>query len=61
MPIRRLLEGLGLGPNENVCLSHERALHGPHLVDRTDPITEVVSNRTRAVRGNSECVARNLS
>ena len=47
MPIRRLLEGSGLGPDEVECLcrAYENALHTLHLVDRNDPVTEIVARK----------------
>lgn len=45
MPIRRLLEGSGLGPDEveNLCRAYDDALHALHLVDRNDPIAEMLA------------------
>ena len=45
MPIRRLLEGSGLGPDEveNLCRAYDDALHTLHLVDRNDPIAEMLA------------------
>ena len=47
MPIRRLLEGSGLAPDEvkNLCQAYDNALHTLHLVDRNDPITEMVARK----------------
>ena len=47
MPIQRLLEGSGLGPAEveRLCRAYEDALHGLHLVDRNDPVTEMVARK----------------
>jgi hypothetical protein len=44
MPIRRLLKGSCLGPDEveNLCRAYDNALHTLHLVDRNDPITEMI-------------------
>lgn len=47
MPIRRLLEGSGLGPDEveNLARAYDDALHALHLVDRNDPIAEMVARK----------------
>jgi hypothetical protein len=47
MPIRKLLEGSGLGPDEieNLCRAYENALHTLHLVDRNDRLTEIVARK----------------
>jgi hypothetical protein len=47
MTIPRLLEGSGLGPDEveNLCRAYEDALHTLHLVDRNDPIAEIVARK----------------
>jgi len=47
MPIRRLLEGSGLAPGEiNILsLAYDAALHRLHLVDRNDPVTEIVARK----------------
>jgi hypothetical protein len=63
MPIQRLLEGSGLGPNEVECLcrAYEDALHTLHLVDRNDPFTEMVARKIIEIGkdgGDSAEVAR---
>jgi hypothetical protein len=47
MPIRRLLEGSGLGSADvdNLCRAYEDALHALHLVDRNDPVTAIVARK----------------
>ncbi len=47
MPIRRLLEGKGLAPREIdiLSLAYDAALHRLHLVDRNDPVTEIVARK----------------
>ena len=44
MPINRLLANSKLGPDEieNLKLAFKQALRSLHLVDRDDPITEIV-------------------
>ncbi|WP_050421362.1 hypothetical protein [Bradyrhizobium tropiciagri] len=47
MPIDRLLQGSKLRPNEIECLSlaYARTLHALCLVDRDDPIAEIVAKK----------------
>jgi hypothetical protein len=47
MPIKRLLAGSSLGPEEIARLNdaYERALHAMCLVDRNDPLTEIVAKK----------------
>ncbi|MGY4174889.1 hypothetical protein ACVIHH_000180 [Bradyrhizobium sp. USDA 4518] len=47
MPIDRLLQGSKLRPEEIECLSlaYARALHSLCLVDRDDPIAEIVAKK----------------
>jgi hypothetical protein len=47
MPIKRLLTGSSLGPEEIARLNdaYERALHAMSLVDRNDPLTEIVAKK----------------
>lgn len=47
MPIRRLLEGSDLAASEinNLSLAFDAALNKLHLVDRNDPITEMVARK----------------
>jgi hypothetical protein len=47
MPINRLLAGSSLGPEEIARLAdaYERALHTLSLVDRHDPLTEIVAKK----------------
>ncbi len=63
MPIRPLLEGSGLAPEEVERLSraYEDALRGLHLVDRNDPVTEMVARKIIEVGkdgGNPAEIAR---
>jgi signal recognition particle GTPase len=54
MPIRRLLEGSGLGPEEveNLCRAYDDALQALHLVDRNDPIAEMVARKVIEIGKN---------
>ncbi len=47
MLIRRLLASSGLGPDEveNLCRAYDDALHALCLVDRNDPISEMVARK----------------
>jgi hypothetical protein len=47
MPINRLLAGSSLGLEEIARLNdaYDRALHAMSLVDRNDPITEIVAKK----------------
>jgi hypothetical protein len=47
MPIYRLLQNSPLGPDEIMMLSdaYERALRKLNLVDRNDPITELIARK----------------
>ena len=47
MPIQRLLEGSGLGHKdvERLNRAYRDALHAMHLVDRNDPVTEMVARK----------------
>lgn len=47
MPIQQLLERSGLGQKdtERLCRAYQDALHAMHLVDRNDPITEIVARK----------------
>jgi hypothetical protein len=47
MPIRRLLEGSGLAPDEveNLCRAYEKALRELRVVDRNDPLTKLLGQR----------------
>ena len=47
MPIRRLLEGSGLSSSEidRLAIAYETALRKLHLVDRDDPIAEIVASK----------------
>ena len=60
MPILRQLEGLSLGAAEieHLCNAYEEALRRLRLVDRKDPITELVARRIIEIhhRGNCEPV-----
>jgi hypothetical protein len=54
MPIRRLLQDSGLGADEVECLcrAYEDALHTLHLIDRNDPITEIVARKVIEIGKN---------
>lgn len=57
MAIRRLLEGSGLAEDavEKLCAAYDLALHKLHLVDRNDPITEIVARKVIEVgKGGSD-------
>ncbi len=47
MPILRLLEGSGLGAEdiERLRCAYENALRALHLVDRNDPVAEIVARK----------------
>jgi hypothetical protein len=47
MPINRLLKNSALRPEEIALLNQafDKALHGLGLVDRSDPITEIVARK----------------
>jgi len=47
MPINRLLANTSLGPEEIGCLNkaYEHALRALCLVDRNDPLTEIVARK----------------
>ena len=47
MSINRLLANSKLGPDEieNLNLAFEQALRSLHLVDRNDPLTEIVARK----------------
>jgi hypothetical protein len=47
MPIHRLLTDSKLGPDEieNLNRAFEQALRSLHLVDRNDPVTEIVGRK----------------
>jgi hypothetical protein len=47
MPINRLLAGSSLGPEEIGRLNdaYERTLRAMHLVDRNDPLAEIVAKK----------------
>jgi hypothetical protein len=47
MPIYRLLQNMPLGPEEiaNLASAYERALKGLGLVDRNDPVAELVAKK----------------
>ncbi len=47
MPIRRLLKDSNLGPEEieRLDLAYSKALRSLNLVDRNDPITEIVAKK----------------
>jgi len=47
VPIYRLLQGSAFGPEEisRVTAAYEDALHTLQLVNRTDPITEIVAKK----------------
>jgi len=47
MPINRLLEGSGLGPEEidRLNRAYTYALRSLHLVDRNDPIADIVARK----------------
>jgi hypothetical protein len=47
MPIRRLLEGSGLSASEinRLAIAYETALRKLHLVDRDDPVVEMVARK----------------
>jgi hypothetical protein len=47
MSIRRLLKDGDLGPDEveRLELAYSRALHAMHLVDRDDPLTQVIAKK----------------
>ena len=47
MPINRLLANSELGPDaiENLNLAFKQALRSLHLVDRYDPVTELVARK----------------
>ena len=71
MPIKRLLEESKLTPEDQKALNlaFVRALHMLHLVDRNDPICEMVARRIMRFRGAdtsdpiaiSEIVVRELT
>src|SRR5215469_11821568 len=48
MQIVQLLEGSGLGPDEvqRLRCAYEATLRALHLVDRNDPIAEIVARKT---------------
>jgi hypothetical protein len=47
MSIRRLLEDSNLGPEEinRLTMAYEQALRSLHLVDRDDPVAELVARK----------------
>jgi hypothetical protein len=47
MPINRLLTGSSLGPEEKARLidAYERALRSLNLVDRNDPVADIVARK----------------
>lgn len=47
MPIQRLLERSGLADKdaERLRRAYQDALHAMHLVDRNDPVTEIVARK----------------
>ena len=47
MPINRLLANSELGPDaiENLNAAFKKALRSLHLVDRDDPVTEIVARK----------------
>jgi hypothetical protein len=47
MPINRVLQGSSLGPDDIRVLNeaYEDALRALHLVDRNDPLTEIVAKK----------------
>jgi hypothetical protein len=53
MPINRLLAGMAATPREIVRLNeaYERALRSLGLVDRNDPLTEIVAKRIVEIGG----------
>ncbi len=57
MPILRQLEGLGLGATEieHLCNAYEEALRRLQLVDRKDPITELVARRIIEIHQQGDC------
>ena len=52
MTIRRLLKDSKLAPEETqrLCLAYQRALRSLHLVDRNDPIAELVAKKIIEIR-----------
>jgi CheY-like chemotaxis protein len=63
MPILRLLEGLSLGPTEieDLCNAYEDALRRLRLVDRKDPITDLVAKRILEVHQRGDCAPADIS
>ena len=53
MTIRRLLQNSSVSPEEVVRLriAYQKTLHGLHLVDRNDPVSEIVAKRVIQVAG----------
>ena len=53
MTIRRLLQNSPVSPEEIVRLriAYQKTLHGLHLVDRNDPVSEIVAKRVIQVAG----------
>jgi hypothetical protein len=51
MPIDRLLErrGIGSGDSERLRQAFNLALNGLHLIDRNDPVCEIVARKIIAV------------
>ena len=47
MPIHRLLELSGLGPDDvdRLVRAYQRVLYALQLVDRSDPVTEIVARK----------------
>ena len=47
MPIHRLLELAGLGPDDidRLVRAYQLVLHALQLVDRNDPVTEIVARK----------------
>ena len=63
MPINRLLDRSSLGPEEKACLidAYERALRALHLVDRNDPVADIVAKKIIEVGQNWVGDAEQLS
>ncbi len=47
MPLQRLLDGSGLGADDvkRLCCAYEHALRILYLLDRNDPVSEIVARK----------------
>ena len=63
MPINRLLERSSLGPEEKARLidAYERALRSLNLVDRNDPVADIVARKIIEIGQNWIGSAEQLS